>query len=147
MLDRLPSWFINHIELWLSGAGLLIIFGVSIIVGPSGLAFWRLIAVIAVGVGTLHGFIFWAVRRRQRQVRRQSIREIREMLADVVKNKLAAISMYLPEEENQELVKQELDGIRASIEDIAEEVDSLSESSLKGWKNHYDDAIERTTDL
>lgn len=69
------------------------------------------------------------------------------MLADVVKNKLAAISMYLPEEENQELVKQELDGIQNTIEEVAEEVDSISEESLKGWKDHYDDAIERTTDL
>ena len=147
MLDRLPSSFVNHIELWLSGAGLLVIFGVSLIVGPSGLAFWRLIALIAVGVGILHGFIFWAVRRRQRQVRRESIREIQQMLSDVLKNKLAAISMYLPEEENQELVGQELNGIRTSIEDIADEVESLSEESIEGWKERYSGAVERTTDL
>jgi uncharacterized membrane protein YccC len=147
MLDRLPSSVLNHIELWLSGAGLLIIFGVSLIVGPSGLAFWRLIAFIAVGVGVLHGFIFWAVRRRQRQVRRQSIREIQQMLSDVLKNKLAAINMYLPEEENQELVEQELNGIRASIEDIADEVENISEESIEGWKEHYSGAVERTTNL
>lgn len=147
MLDRLPSSFLRHIELWLSGVGLVVIFGVAMIVGPTGLDFWRLIAIIAVAIGVLHGFIFWAVRRRQRQVRRQSIGEIQEMLADVVKNKLAAISMYLPEEEHQEMVQQELDGIRSSIEDIAEEVDSLSESSLRGWKDHYESAIDRTADL
>ena len=147
MLDRLPSFFLNHIELWLSGAGLLVIFGASLIVGPSGLAFWRLIALIAVGVGVLHGFIFWAVRRRQRQVRRQSIHEIQQMLSDVLKNKLAVINMYLPEEENQELVEQELDGIRTSIEDIATEIENISEESIEGWKAHYSEAVERTTNL
>ena len=147
MLDRLPSFFLNHIELWLSGAGLLVIFGVSLIVGPSGLAFWRLIALIAVGVGVLHGFIFWAVRRRQRQVRRQSIHEIQQMLSDVLKNNLAVINMYLPEEENQELVEQELDGIRTSIEDIAAEIENISEESIEGWKAHYSEAVERTTNL
>jgi uncharacterized membrane protein SirB2 len=99
MLDRLPSSFVNHIELWLSGVGLLLIFGVAFFMGSSGAAFWRLIAIIAVGIGVVHGLIFWAVRRRQRRVRRQSIREIRQMLSDVLKNKLATINMYLPEEE------------------------------------------------
>ncbi len=146
MLERLPSSFVKHIELWLSAAGLGIIFGVGYASGPSGPAFWRLIAVIAVGIGVVHGFIFWAV-RRQRQVRRQSIREIQQMLSDVLKNKLAAISMYLPEEENQEMVKQELDGIRTSIEDIAGEVENLSEESIEGWKEHYSGAVERTTNL
>lgn len=147
MLDRLPSTFVKHIELWLSGVGLLVIFGVSMIAGSTNLAFWRLIAIIAVAIGILHGLIFWAVRRRQRQVRRQSIREIQQMLSDVLKNKLAAINMYLPEEESQELVEQELNGIRNSIEAIADEVNNLSEESIEGWKEHYGDALERTTDL
>lgn len=142
MFNRLPPAFINHIELWLSGAGLLVIFGISLVAGPSGPEFWRLMALIAVGVGVLHGFIFWAVRRRQRQVRRQSIHEIRVMLEDVIKNKLTAIEMYLPETE-----EQRLEGIRTSIEEIAQEVDSLSEESLEGWKEHYDKALERTTEL
>ena len=46
-------------------------------------------------------------------MRRQSIREIQQMLSDVLKSKLAAINMYLPDEENQETVEQELDGIRS----------------------------------
>ncbi|WP_232798254.1 hypothetical protein [Salinibacter altiplanensis] len=147
MLDRLPSSFVNHIELWLSGLGLVLIFGIPAIAGGTGLVLWRLIALIAVGVGVVHGFIFWTVRRRQRQARRQSIREIQQMLSDVLKNKLAAINMYLPEETDQELVEQELTGIRTSIEDIANEVEHLSEESLEGWKEHYSDAIDRTTDL
>ena len=80
-------------------------------------------------------------------MRRQSIREIQQMLSDVLKNKLAAINMYLPEEENQEMVKQELDGIRSSIGDITSEVENLSEESIEGWKEYYNGAVERTTDL
>lgn len=53
-------------------------------------------AVTALGISVLHGLIFWVVRRRQRRVRQEAIVEIREMLADVVKNQLAAIGMSLP---------------------------------------------------
>lgn len=63
MLGRPPSPFVNHIELWLSEVGLLLIFGVAFFMGSSGVAFWRLIALIAVGIGVVHGLIFWAVRR------------------------------------------------------------------------------------
>jgi hypothetical protein len=80
-------------------------------------------------------------------MRRQSIREIQQMLSDVLKSKLAAINMYLPEEENQEMVEQELDGIRSSIGDITSEVENLSEESIEGWKEYYNGAVERTTDL
>lgn len=147
VLNRLPAPFVNHIELWLSGAGLVIIFGVPMLAGPSGREFWQLMAFIAVGVGLLHGLIFWVVRRRQRQVRRQSIREIQHMLSDVLKNKLTAINMYLPDDESQEMVEKEVNGIRASIKDIADEVESLSEESLEGWKDRYEDPLRRTTDL
>ena len=80
-------------------------------------------------------------------MRRQSVREIQQMLSDVLKSKLAAINMYLPEEENQEMVEQELDGIRSSIGDITSEVENLSEESIEGWKEYYNGAVERTTDL
>ena len=68
------------------------------------------------------------------------------MLADVVKNQLTAIDMYLPPED-QTIVRQELDGIRASIERITQEVDTLSEESIHDWKTKYDGAIRRTTTL
>jgi len=146
MLDRLPRRFINHIELWLSGVALVLIFGIPGVVGPSGVEFWRLTAIIAIAVGTLHGVIFWVVRRRQRQIRRQSIREIQHMLADVVKNRLTAIDMYLPEEEDPEMVRQEVDGIRQSIREIADHVDNLSEETLEDWEEKYDEALRQTAE-
>jgi hypothetical protein len=146
MLDRLPRRFVNHIELWLSGVALVLIFGIPGILGPGELQFWRLTALVAVAVGTLHGVLFWVVRRRQRKIRQQSIREIQAMLADVVKNRLTAIDMYLPEAEDPEMVRQQVEGIRASIREIAEEVDSLSEETLQAWEEKYDGALRHTED-
>jgi hypothetical protein len=146
MLDRLPRSFINHIELWLSGAALVLIFGIPVAVGPGELQFWRLTALVAVAVGTLHGVIFWVVRRRQRKIRQQSIRDIQAMLADVVKNRLTAIDMYLPEADDPEMVRQEVEGVRASIQEIAEEVDSLSEETLQAWEEKYEGALRHTAE-
>lgn len=67
--------------------------------------------------------------------------------ADVLKNGIVAIDMSLPEEENQEFVEQKLDGIRASIKEIADEIDTISEESLEGWKEHCSDTLEGMTVL
>jgi len=147
MLDRLPRGFVDHIELWLSGVALVLIFGIPGIVGPSGIDFWRLTAIIAVAVGTIHGVLFWVVRRRQRQIRRESIRAIQAMLADVVKNRLTAIDMYLPEGEDPEMVRREVNGIRTSIREIAEHVDNLSEETLEDWEEKYDEALGQTAEV
>lgn len=144
MLDKLPRGFVNHIELWLSGVALVLIFGIPAVVGPTGVAFWRLTAVIAIAVGTIHGVIFWVVRRRQRQIRRRSIQAIQAMLADVVKNRLTAIDMYLPEDEDPEMVRQEVDDIRRSIREIAQHVDNLSEEVLADWEEQYEETLRRT---
>jgi hypothetical protein len=142
MLDRLPDGFLNNIELWLSGAALILIFGIPELLGPSGPAFWRITAIIAVVVGTFHGVLFWGVRRRQRRIRRQAIQNIQAMLADVIKNRLTAIDMYLPQDDDPELLRQEVEGIRRSIREIAEEVDTLSEESLEAWEERYDEALQ-----
>lgn len=147
MIDRLPSGFVNHIELWLSSVALVLIFGIPAVAGPSGVDFWRLTAIIAIAVGTIHGVIFWVVRRRQRQIRRDSIRKIQQMLADVVKNRLTAIDMYLPEGEDPEMVRQEVEGIQTSIREIAEHVDNLSEETLEDWEETYSEALRQTADV
>ena len=147
MLNRLPRGFVNHIELWLSGVALVLIFGIPAVAGPSGVDFWRLTAIIAIAVGTIHGVIFWVVRRRQRQIRRESIRAIQAMLADVVKNRLTAIDMYLPEGDDPEMVRQEVDGIRTSIREIADHVDNLSEETLEDWEETYSEAVGQTAEV
>lgn len=145
-MSRYARIFLDHIELWLSFAGLIVAIALPQVFGAEGMSFWRATAAVAIAVGLIHGFIFWTVRYRQRQARRESIREIREMLADVVKNQLTAIDMYLPAAD-QAIVRQELDGIRESIGCITEEVESLSEETIHRWKRKYDGAIRRTTTL
>lgn len=144
MLDRLPQNFLDHIELWLSGAALILIFGIPELLGPSGPEFWRITAIIAVVVGSLHGVLFWGVRRRQRQVRREAIQNIQAMLADVIKNRLTAIDMYLPQDDDPELLRREVEGIRTSIREISDEVDTLSEESLEAWEERYEEALQGT---
>lgn len=138
--------FIRHIELWLSAAGLVVILAVPGLLAEEGSAFWRIAALTAMGVGVLHGAIFWVIRRRQQRIREHSIAEIREMLSDVVKNQLAVMRMYLPRE-NDQIVEAELKGIKASIDQISEQVDALSEESLTEWKTHYREAVTNATTL
>jgi uncharacterized protein HemX len=141
--------FLRNIELWLSFAGLVVILIVPAMLAPDGaLVFWKIAAATAIGVGLLHGAIFWIVRRRQRRMRNEAIAEIREMLTDRVKNQLAVIDMYLPDDgEEAQLAQQELDGVHNSVDQIAEQVDAISEESLREWKTHYAEAVDNATDL
>lgn len=140
--------FIDNIELCLSFAGLLVIMGMPALLSPSSpQGFWKTVAITAIGVGLLHGIIFWVIRRRQRKIRERSIMEIREMLADVVKNQLAVIDLYLPEDEEQAMVEEELNGIKDSLREISAEVDALSDERLRDWKEQYPEALENATQL
>ena len=78
--------FLANIELWLSGVALLIILIVPAMFYSGQHDVWKITAITAIGVGTLHGIIFWLVRRRQRLVRNEAIGEIRAMLTDTVNN-------------------------------------------------------------
>ena len=137
--------FVRNIELWFSAVGVIVILSAGWL-APPAVAFWKVAGITAILVGLIHGGIFWAVRRRQRKIREKQIAEIREMLADVVKNKLSVIDMYLPEEQ-EAIVEEEIDGIRGTIRQISRNVDSLSEETIQDWKTKYDGAIRRSTDL
>jgi hypothetical protein len=139
--------FIDNIELWLSGAGIVVILGVPYLLDPSPNGFWKVAAITAIGVGLLHGVIFWVIRRRQRMIRQRSINEIRGMLTDVVKNKLSIIEMYLPNNEEQAVVEEQLEGIHDSIEQISEHVDTLSEEAIDDWKTKYDGPARQTVTM
>lgn len=143
MSSKWTRVFVNHIELWLSAAGLFVILAVPAIFG--GADVWQVAAFTAAGVGVLHGLIFYAVRRRQRKRRMETILEIREMLSDVVKNQLAVIRASLPSDEDREQYDIYFDGIEDSIEEIAERVDSLSEESIEDWKSEYREAVANAT--
>lgn len=138
--------FIENIELWLSGAGLLVVWIASVILAPGSDDVWKVAAVTALGVSVLHGALFWVVRRRQRRIRRGSIYEIREMLTDGVLNELAVIQMFLPQDRGGE-ADMAVEGIKDSVKNISTLVDGLSEESLTEWKAEYREAVANATDI
>ncbi len=75
----MKSAFFDHIELWLSGLGLLVIWAVPFVVAPEAET-WRVVAITAIGVGVLHGLIFWFVRRRREQDRAEASAEANAQL-------------------------------------------------------------------
>ena len=129
--------FVDHIELWLSAAGLLVVGLVAVVVGPEGGDVWRTAAVTALLISVLHGLIFYVVRRRQRAVRQRAILEIREMMADLVKNDLAVIGMWAQTGERGTAYERRVASTHQALREIGEKVDGLSEESLRSWRLRY----------
>jgi hypothetical protein len=135
-------WFFPHIELWLSAVAILIILFLppllrQLLNQPDG-ALWEMRTVTAVAVGTLHGVLFWTVRRRQRVVRQRTVDEVQDMLNDLIDNKLSQIVMTL------HTTKAITDGQQRAFASIKETaltigrvLDTVSEESLEGWKSRY----------
>ena len=136
--------FLRHLELWLTAVGLLVVWVVALLV-PQSIEVWKAATFVALVVSMLHGVLFWVVRRRQRAVRLRTIDELREMMADRVKNQLAVIAMYLPMTQDREMLEMTLGGIHESIDEITRAVDSLNDESLSSWKTHYRGAIASTS--
>ena len=134
--------FIKNIELWLSAAGLVVIWAVPPLLDFDPDNLWRATAVTAMAVGVLHGIIFWTVRARQRRLRESAIREIRLMLKDVAYNKLNTIVLCLYDPDVRNTVKEEaVEEIKASVRDISEMVGDLSEESLTDWQKKYQQTL------
>lgn len=129
--------FLRHLELWLTLAGVLVVWVAAMLLSSSPGDVWKVAAVAALAVSVLHGLIFWTVRHRQRKVRTEAIDDIREMLSDVVLNQLAIIRLSLPE---QQKTAQEdpVQYIGQSIQRIETMVDAISEESLQSWQSRYD---------
>ncbi len=135
--------FLDNLELWFSGAGLAVV-AAGAALAPPGTDVWLIAALTALAVSVIHGVIFWIVRRRQRQIRHHAIAEIKEVLADVVKNDLAAIGLYLSAE-NEVTFREHLDGIHSTLSDIAAQVDELSKERLAAWRERYAPSFETGT--
>ncbi|WP_412061541.1 hypothetical protein [Rubrivirga sp. IMCC45206] len=132
--------FVDNIELYLSGAGLLVVWAAAAVLAPLGIGVWQIAAVTALGVSVLHGAIFWVVRRRQRRIRSKSVHDIREMLLDQVKNQLAVMQMWIPEGTERKAYEDQFDGINEAIAEIDQMMDGLTEEKLKAWKSTYRNA-------
>jgi hypothetical protein len=134
--------FIDDIELYLSAAGLVVVWAAAAVLGPTGTEVWKIAAVTALGVSVLHGAIFWVVRRRQRFIRAKSVHDIREMLTDQVKNELAVMRMWVPDGAERAAFEAHFQGIGHAIDEVDRMVDGLSEENLRAWKSTYRNAAE-----
>ena len=76
-------WFLNNIELVLTAVGIGVILLSGFVASRSAFSLETATAVSATLVGVVHGILFWLLRRRQRWVRQEAIRQIREMLGCV----------------------------------------------------------------
>jgi hypothetical protein len=123
--------FLNHIELWLSAAGVAVILLVPGLLDLEGTNPWRATALTATAVGVLHGMIFWAVRRRQRAVRERTLLEARAMLSESIQKQVAAL-LTMDARATQEQRKR-LDGVFDSLILLDHLLDSLSSEGLRAW--------------
>ena len=133
---------VENLELLLTCAGMLVIFGASILLGMSNPDYWPLLAVTAATVGVLHGLIFWVVRRRQREVRRKALSEAQQMLRDVINNQLTVIQMSQKTPQADDVAMQIANRrVTESIGLIAEALKNVSEESLQRWRSQYGNRV------
>lgn len=125
--------FLANIEIWLTLAGLGVIFLVpTLLLDDTGL-YWRVTAITAIAVGVVHGMIFWVVRRQQRVIRRAAVAQIRCMLMDRVNNQLMVVLSRGQRGDREE----DLERLKASVDDISSLIGSLDEESLTRWQLRY----------
>ena len=127
--------FRDNVELYLTGIGIAVIFGLPALIdfGSATLE----IAIIAVGVGLLHGLIFWTLRRRQRQMRRELLREIREKLSRRVDEKLGRVlaNIQPPDRELTGEDRERLTEVAGAVREIAATIEALSLETLTSWSD------------
>jgi hypothetical protein len=85
---------LRNLELILTAAGVLVVFVIFAIFRDAGP--WKPAAICAVAVGVIHGILFYLVRSKQRKARNSEVFSIRDMLDDVLKNRLTTV-LYPPD--------------------------------------------------
>jgi membrane protein implicated in regulation of membrane protease activity len=133
------KFVLRYLELIFTAAGLLVIFGATALVHPTGASNWAVAAVTATIVGVIHGVLFWIVRNRQRTLRAETIKQTEAMLRNVVMNQLSVIRLGV---ELQQIApsadtKQAILKLGEAIDVIYDSIDGLSEESLARWQARY----------
>lgn len=132
--------FLDHIELWLSGAGLAVILLLPGLLGLDATNPWKVTAYTAIAVGVLHGIIFWIVRRRQRIVREKTLVEAHAMLRDGIQRQVAALLTLDATATDEQ--RRRLDGVFDSLVLLDHLLDSLSAERLRAWTASQEGRIE-----
>ncbi len=144
-MRRLKQIVANYLELILTAVGLVILSIVLLLFVGKGTMTWRAATFVATAIGVLHGLIFWLVRRRQRLVRLAAIAEIRDMLEDIVNNKVQIITLsahMLAKDQNAAILPR-LERIGSTADLIAETIRHLSSESLSVWQARYQQTQDR----
>jgi len=141
-------WFLNNIELILTAVGIGVILLSGFVASRSAFSLETATAVSATLVGVIHGILFWLLRRRQRWVRQEAIRQIREMLEDLGKNRLQTIKMSLymvqaRQPEQEERTRKSFDRVYQILAEMSTLIDHISEESLAGWRHRYRQTLQR----
>jgi len=141
-------WFLNNIELVLTAVGIGVILLSGFVASRSAFSLETATAVSATLVGVVHGILFWLLRRRQRQVRREAIGQIREMIEDLGKNRLQTIKMSLymvqaRQPEQEERTRQSFDRVYQILAEMSTLIDHISEESLADWRHRYRQTLQR----
>ncbi|MFS8780932.1 hypothetical protein [Synechococcus sp. W55.1] len=141
-------WFLNNIELILTAVGIGVILLSGFVASRSAFSLETATAVSATLVGVVHGILFWLLRRRQRWVRQEAIRQIREMLEDLGKNRLQTIKMSLymvqaRQPEQEERTRQSFDRVYQILAEMSTLIDHISEESLADWRHRYRQTLQR----
>lgn len=141
-------WFLNNIELILTAVGIGVILLSGFVASRSAFSLETATAVSATLVGVIHGILFWLLRRRQRQVRREAIGQIREMIEDLGKNRLQTIKMSLymvqaRQPEQEERTRQSFDRVYQILAEMSTLIDHISEESLADWRHRYRQTLQR----
>lgn len=131
---KIPATFLRNIELWLSAAGLVVIAAAPRALGASGNEVWRVAALTATGVGTLHGVIFWTVRRRERLHREAAITDARRMLQHIVNNQLMVVLGRITLAPGMREDIESLTEATQAIHRISGAINTLSGESVRDWK-------------
>lgn len=128
---------LRHLELVLTGAGLAVILVVPRYFPPTKQLMAS--AVTATLVGVVHGLIFWAVRRRQRQMREALVADLQGMLKDRINNKLQVVLIRAGEPTSDLGAddRARLDDISNAVRDVAQLLDVISLESLSRWQRRY----------
>lgn len=132
---------LDNLEIYLTFAGLAVIFLVAGLLRQYG--YWQTLGITAIAVGVVHGLLFWGIRLRQRQVRQELIHALRLMLSDRINNSLTVLLAAANEGQGADQLPRTV-GYRKTIESALEAaheinatIERLSLDSLKRWQRHY----------
>jgi hypothetical protein len=99
----------------------------------------RELAVTALAACVVQGVVFWLVRRRLRQVRRDMITELRAMLKDRINNQLTVVLMSVTQRGYRDVQceRELLEAAISATNAVSRVLEELSMESLSRWKAKY----------